>query len=57
MATEPIYAVGALPVSAPDEPVITAAEDYLRLNTGAVIDLVYLLELAPFAPAGTTLPT
>ena len=54
---EPIAAVGALPVAAPDEPVISAAEDLLRLNTSAVIDLVYLVELMPYAPAGTTLPS
>ncbi len=32
----------------------TADEDLLRLNTGAVIDRVYLLELRASAPAGTT---
>jgi hypothetical protein len=50
-------AVADLPVAAPDTPVVTEDEDLLRLNTSAVIDLVYLVELMPFAPAGTSLPT
>lgn len=54
---DPIAAIGALPIAAPDEPVVTAAEDLLRLNVSAVIDLVYLVELMPYAPAGSTLPT
>lgn len=49
-------AVAELPVTAIEEPVIAEAEDLLRLNTSAVIDLDYLIELRPFAPAGTTLP-
>jgi hypothetical protein len=50
-------AVSELPVAAPDTPIVTEDEDLLRLNTSAVIDLVYLVELMPFAPAGTTLPS
>lgn len=53
---EPIYAIAALPVAAPDEPVLSESEDLLRLNTSAVIDLAYLVELKPFAPAGASLP-
>jgi hypothetical protein len=48
--------IAVRPVAAPDEPAIPAAQDLLRLQDSAVIDNVYLLELMPFAPAGSTLP-
>ena len=48
--------IAVRPVSAPDEPIIPAAQDLLRLQDSAVIDNVYLLELMPFAPAGSSLP-
>ena len=54
---EPIYAIATVPIAAFEEPTAPEAEDLLRLNTSAVIDFVYLLELRPFAPAGTSLPT
>jgi hypothetical protein len=48
--------VAVRPVAAPDEPIIPTAPDLLRLQNSAVIDNVYLVELMPFAPAGSTLP-
>jgi hypothetical protein len=54
---EPIHPIASLPIAAFDEPVVAEDEDLLRLNTSAVIDLSYLVELRPFAPAGTSLPS
>jgi hypothetical protein len=50
----PIFAIGALPIAALDQPVAADAEDLLRLDQGPVIDLVYLLELMPFSPAAAS---
>lgn len=54
---EPVHPIATRPIAAVEEPVAPAAEDLLRLNNSAVIDYVYLVELRPFAPAGTSLPT
>jgi hypothetical protein len=53
---EPIRAIAVTPIAAREEPTAPEDDDLLRLNDSAVIDLVYLLELRPFAPAGTSLP-
>lgn len=56
-STEPIYAVSTFPISALDEPGPQEIGDLLRLADTPIIDVVYLLELTPFAPAGSSLPT